>query len=72
MSNHKFPPLADFWENILSRNKELIKSAIVQVSKEERDQIIHHLQKMAFEPGWHEEQIISAKYALNVVQNGRD
>lgn len=72
INNHNFLSLEGFWENILSRDKELVQSTINKVSNDEKNQIIYHLQKMASEPGWHEEQIKSAKYALDVILNGYD
>jgi hypothetical protein len=71
MSNnnqHVFSP-EDFWGNILSRDADLIRPEIDRVSNDERTRIINHLQKMVSEPGWHEEQKISARYALDVILN---
>jgi len=68
--NQNFLALEDFWENILSRDADLIRTAINQISKDERNQIVNHLQKMASEPEWHEEQKISARRALDVILNG--
>jgi hypothetical protein len=55
------------WENILSREANLIKSAYDSLADEEKQQVVDHLKIMISESGWQKEQQISAAAALEVI-----
>ena len=57
-----------FWAEILSQNHQRILSAIHSISKEEKQAVIEHLQRMAYENGWAEGQKRGARTALEVLQ----
>lgn len=57
-----------FWENLLSRNPARIQSAFLTLDPTSKQAVIAHLQKMATEPGWHPEQVESARAALETIQ----
>lgn len=61
-------PLQYFWENLLSRNPARIQSAFLTLDPTSKQAVIAHLQKMATEPGWHPEQVESARAALETIQ----
>jgi hypothetical protein len=55
------------WDDLLSRDSELIQRAYLQFGKDEQKEILDHLKNMASKPGWHLEQKISAQAALKVI-----
>jgi hypothetical protein len=57
-------PLASFWTEILSRDAARTQVAFATLNAEEQGDLIAHLQRMATEIGWHEEQAVSAHAAL--------
>lgn len=57
----------DFWDNLLSRQPELIQLAYNQLEAEEQKAVTAHLKRMAEDDGWHPEQVISARSALKVI-----
>jgi hypothetical protein len=61
--------LEQFWNEILSRVPERIQQAFTPLSLEEKQIILTHLERMVSEPGWHPEQIQSAKAALTALQS---
>lgn len=61
-------PLQYFWENLLSRNPARIQSEFLTLDPTSKQAVIAHLQKMATEPGWHPEQVESARAALETIQ----
>ena len=65
--NSDFDSLEDFWGEILSRNKELIRAAIDRLDLIEREAVLVHLKRMVDEPGWQSEQRISAQAALEIL-----
>lgn len=63
------PELEAFWAEVLSRNKKRTRAAFRSLkSREERDALIAHLNRMATEEGWAEPQRVSALYALDALQ----
>lgn len=62
-------PLQSFWENLLSRNPTRIQSAFLSLDPTSKQVVIAHLQKMATDPGWHPEQVESARAALETIQS---
>lgn len=61
--------LEELWENLLSRQPELIRPAFARLAVIEQRQVIAHLQRMSSEAGWHIEQRRSAEAALAALQN---
>ncbi|HWQ05449.1 MAG TPA: hypothetical protein VN452_08850 [Longilinea sp.] len=60
-------PLEQFWDDILSRQPDLIRAAFTRLNTDERLQLVIHLQRMASEPGWQPEQRKSALAALETI-----
>jgi hypothetical protein len=60
-------PVESFWENLLSRQPDLVRFAINSVDKTTRKQVIEHLREIIVEEGWHPEQVISARTALEIL-----
>ncbi len=60
-------PLEKLWDNLLSRQNNQIRAAYQELTSEEKDAVLEHLQRMVSEPGWHPEQRLSAKAALRVL-----
>lgn len=72
MENPHSINIEQLWDDILSRQAELVRSAIGRLSEEERDAVTNHLQRMAEGPGWHPEQRASAQAALEALQVRKD
>jgi hypothetical protein len=62
-------PIETFWEEILSRQTERIQAAFSTLSEEEKEAVFNHLKRMTREPGWHPEQVNSAKKALEALHD---
>jgi hypothetical protein len=58
-----------FWTEILSREAARIKAAFEALSEDEKVKVSEHLNKMASEEGWHREQVISARAALEAISD---
>jgi hypothetical protein len=70
MANHMTSKeLEVFWENLLSREAERVKEAFSLLTKIEQESVLAHLRRMSDEPGWHAEQRLSARFALEVVND---
>lgn len=61
--------LEEFWDNLLSRQPELIQPAFARLAIEEQRVVIAHLQRMISEAGWHIEQRRSAEVALAALKD---
>jgi len=61
--------LEEIWDSILSRNPKQIISAYSTLSSNNQKTVYQHLVKMVSEEGWHPEQVISAKSALDVLSH---
>ena len=59
--------LETLWEQLLSRQEDLIRLAFSNLTPESRQSILVHLHRMVIEPGWHAEQRISAQAALDAL-----
>ena len=57
------------WDRLLSRQQDLIRDSYFTLSAEERESVFKHLVRMTNEPGWHEEQRISAQAALRAISD---
>lgn len=55
------------WDGLLSRQPEMIRATYARLTGEEQTAVLAHLHRMATEPGWHAEQITSAKAALEAL-----
>ncbi len=60
-------PLARFWDDLLSRDSARIRPAYAALETPARRAVLAHLRRMVREPGWHPEQVISAKAALEAL-----
>lgn len=60
--------IEDLWEALLSREAEQIRRAYLGLANEEQQAVVAHLRNMAEEPGWHPEQVISARAALQAIE----
>jgi len=56
-----------FWSRVLSEDPAQIIKAVKSLSLEEQQAVIEHLQRMANETGWLEEQLRRARIALIVL-----
>ena len=56
------------WDHLLSRDPSLIRLAYSSLDKESQQVVVEHLQVMTSEPGWHQEQVISAQIALTAIR----
>lgn len=59
--------LDKLWGELLSRDAQKIRSAYDRLTPEERESIKAHLLRMTQEPGWLDEQRISAQTALKIL-----
>jgi hypothetical protein len=68
MSDFDFD-LESLWEGLLSRDPQQIKNSYQTLSTQEGQSVLAHLKRMVTEPGWNAEQRVSAKAALDVLQD---
>lgn len=59
--------LEQFWNDILSRDRDMIRSAYRSVSKAEQRDCLAHLRAMVSDPEYHPAQRESAQAALDVL-----
>lgn len=55
------------WDDLLSRQPDLIKAAFASLDVSDQQTVLTHLQKMVREDGWQPEQRLSAEAALEVL-----
>ena len=60
--------LEALWDALLSREADLIRQAFNALRAEEKQAILAHLKRMTSEPGWHPEQVASARAALEALK----
>ncbi|MEN8241873.1 MAG: hypothetical protein ABFS17_08125 [Chloroflexota bacterium] len=60
-------PFELFWTEILSREAERVLAAFSPLPEDEKEYVSAHLQRMVSEEGWHPEQVISARAALEAI-----
>ena len=65
MMNSQF--LEKVWGEILSRRPVRIQRMFLSLDPASQQEVLQHLKRMTTEEGWQEEQIISAKQALNIL-----
>lgn len=64
-------PLEILWDQLLSREPEIIRGAFAGLSERERKDVLLHLERMVSEEGWHPEQTRSAQVALDALKDVR-
>ncbi len=64
--------LEALWNNLLSRQPELVRVAFNSLDSSNQEIVLAHLKNMAGESGWQPEQIISAKAALHALEGQID
>jgi hypothetical protein len=62
----------EFWNRLLSKDPDLIRSAWKTLKAEEREIVRSHLRRMAQEEGWQTGQRLAARAALDCLENLRD
>lgn len=60
--------IEDLWDALLSRQAQQVRSAFDALNAEQQRAVRAHLQRMADEPGWHLEQRVSARAALEALE----
>jgi len=61
--------LEELWEHLLSREAEFVKEAFSALTEDEQKSVLAHLKRMSEEPGWHAEQSLSARFALDTLKD---
>lgn len=64
--------LEKLWDRLLSRQPELVLKAFRTLKSQDREAVMDHLRRMASEPGWHPEQVKSARVALDALSGAQD
>jgi hypothetical protein len=64
--------LEALWNNLLSRQPELVREAFNSLDSSSQEIVLIHLKNMAEESGWQPEQVISAKAALLALEGNID
>jgi len=62
-------PLEKFWNAVLSRQPQRIRSAVKPLDTAARHALAEHLQRMVSEEGWMPQQRDSAQAALDVLSD---
>lgn len=57
-----------FWDNLLSRDSVKIRAVFEPLNRHDRLAVMQHLQRMANEEGWHDEQRQSALAAIALIE----
>ena len=57
------------WDDLLSREPELVISAFEKLDPESRKNVVKHLKAMVSEKGWHIEQKKSARITLKAIHS---
>jgi len=60
--------LEEVWDNLLSRQPELIRAAFASLNPPNQKAVITHLNRMISETGWQPEQQVSAKAAIQALE----
>ncbi len=61
--------LETLWDDLLSRQPERVRAAYASLNVHERKVVLEHIERMAREAGWQPEQRLSAKIALEALDN---
>jgi hypothetical protein len=57
----------DLWDQLLSRQTVQVQAAFASLTPEEQNTVVAHLTRILEEPGWHPEQRLSARAALQAL-----
>ncbi len=57
----------ELWDQLLSRQEAQIQAAFASIAPDEQTAVLAHLYRMADEAGWHLEQRLSARVALQAL-----
>jgi hypothetical protein len=57
------------WDALLSRDAQRITKTFASLDQESQHIVLEHLKKMVSEDGWHPDQVLSAKAALQAIQS---
>jgi len=68
MKKHSEFSVEELWDNLLSRDTQLIIAAFNQLTKSEQELVLDHLHKMTKEEGWLSAQKTSAQAALSSIE----
>lgn len=71
MKNKGNLSIEELWDNLLSRDTQLINAAFNQLTKSEQNLVLDHLHKMTQEEGWLPVQKKSAQAALSSIEKTR-
>ena len=55
------------WDNLLSRQPDLVRAAFASLDAPDQKTILTHLRSMASESGWQPEQKLSAEAAIHAL-----
>lgn len=55
------------WNDLLSRDDTKVQEAFARLEFEEQQAVLAHLRRMSVEEGWHPEQRLSARAALEAL-----
>jgi len=64
--------LEGLWNDLLSRQPELIQAAFDSLDEPAQKTVLSHLERMVSDPGWQLEQVASAKAAIHLLENRSD
>lgn len=62
-------PLENLWDGLLSREPERICATYETLDLASRAVVLAHLKRMVSESGWHPEQVLSARAALQALNS---
>jgi hypothetical protein len=65
--NSVLDQLDRLWENLLSRQPDLIRAAYASLAARDQKAVLAHLHRMVNDTGWQPEQQLSAKAALQAL-----
>jgi hypothetical protein len=57
----------DLWDQLLSRQPAQVQAAFTSLTSAEQNAVLAHLSRMVNEAGWHKEQRLSARAALQAL-----
>lgn len=60
--------LERIWSELLSREPGKIRLAYNTLDTDSQQEVLGHLNRMATEDGWHPEQVLSARIALETLE----
>jgi hypothetical protein len=64
--------IEEIWDNLLSRDTDLITTAFNQLTKSDQIRVIDHLHKMTKDEGWLPVQKASAQAAIECIKKNKE